>query len=287
MRTIGIATRLELYNRRSMFDLCLCYAPQDSEIAIAIQSRLALDPRTRVTLAPSGRLIEGWEEGLSSAALLLLLSDSSIPERLPRKDWDPLLRHAMGKDASRVGCLLAGDCPYPPLLARNNFWRWSDGPREALRAIERWVVSLHDQIWPDSFVPARLPWFEGCARVIDRLWETLVDGQGTVLLTHPGPGSGKTSLAQHFARNALAHFHAVVWVDCSSRSEAALLSDLASQLGIPLDRPMDELHTGVCRALNQARLLLVMDDVHPAAFPSYLYRVCFGSADFAERWIRL
>lgn len=248
-----------------MFDLFICHAPQDSEIATAIVDRLERDPLTRVKLGPTERLIEGWEEGQSSGALLLILSESSIPESLPRTDWEPLLGHAMGSNARRVGCLLAGDCPYPRLLDRKNFFRWNEDSR-ALRAIERWVLSLNEQPLPHSFAPARSPWFQGYERELDWLWEKLVDGSGIVLVNSPNSGSGNTSLAQHFARQAIGHFHVVLWVDCNDRSEAAVLGDLAAQLGIVPDGPLDELRSKVQNALGRARLLLVMDNVHPDTF---------------------
>ena len=96
-----------------------------------------------------------------------------------------------------VACVLTSPCAYPPLLQRKNFFPWSEDVR-CLRAIERWVVGLHESAGRRSFEPAPLPWFEERSDEIDVLWQRLVDNGGGLCTIAGPPGSGK-SAAQEFA----------------------------------------------------------------------------------------
>jgi hypothetical protein len=183
---------------------------------------------------------------LSSAATLLILSPASVPRRLDRAAWEGVLQHVAGHATPPVGVVLLGECPYPRLLERARFFRWADGSRETLRAIERWIVGL-DACERPAVDPAALPWFEGREREIELLWETLVDAPGGLAWIEGPPGAGKTCLAQTFARQAGDHFRDVLWVACGERSAAAVAADLEDQLRGAL--------------LAEHRVLLVFDDV--------------------------
>ena len=151
-----------------------------------------------------------WDGGSSSAAILLLLSPSSLPQSYPIGDWQPLLKHLEGNAAPDVGVVLLDSCPFPKLLERKRFFRWSDGPNDILRRIERWIIGLHRDDQP-SCVPAPLPWFGGREKELASLWAALVDESGMVVLSNPQPRSGKSALAQEFARLASGHFRDIVW----------------------------------------------------------------------------
>jgi hypothetical protein len=89
---------------------------------------------------------------------------------------------------------------------------------------------------------------------MDCLWQTLADGPGAAVLAGPA-GSGKTSLAQEFARRAAEHFRDVLWVECGDRSQASIDGEIAGLLGVRPGTPE------VWELLGEHRLLLVLDDL--------------------------
>jgi len=113
-----------------------------------------------------------------------------------------------------------------------------------------------------SFVPARLPWFEGRPHELAVLWEKLVDDAGTTVVHHAAAG-GKTSLAQEFARQAGAHFRDILWVACGDRSPVSISGDLAEGLGIEPEDASEEALTHLAQVAGQHRVLLVFDDLRP------------------------
>ncbi len=224
-----------------MLDVFLCYAPADQEIAGLIQARLDRCAEASVWLERCGRqtaqtMAAAWEGGSSSAAILLLLSPDAIPERLRREDWQPLLEHLEGNAEPPAGGILLAACPYPPLLERRHFFRWSDGAMATLRKIERWVMGLH-RGEPPTFLPAPRTWFQGDKHELDAMWTALVDEPGTFIL------DGQPALAQEFTRVASGHFRDILWIGCGPRSQLSIASEIAV-LGS-----------------SEGRLLLVLDDV--------------------------
>jgi len=246
-----------------VLDIFLCHSIADRDAAGTIAARLERRAEAKVWLDECGShsgatVAAAWEAGLSSAAILLLLSPSAVPQRLRREDWQSLLQHLESGREPPLGAVLLGDCQYPRLLERKRFFRWEDPARDALRAIERWIVSLHQQSEPLSFVPDPLPWFQGRQQELDTLWETLVDNAGVAVLTNAAPRSGKTSLAQEFARAAREHFRDILWVECGDRSPISIASELAVQLGASLDNSMDL--NRLSALIQEHRLLVVFDD---------------------------
>lgn len=244
-----------------MIDLYLCHAAADREVAARIRVRLERGG-AKVWLEQCDSIPEIWDGGLSSTAILLLLSPGAVPRRSTREEWEPLLAHLAGNATPPVSSIHIRDCAYPKLLERKDFHRWDDGrPEQVLRAIERWTLSLDPQNESHTFVPARLPWFEGRQSELDRLWRALVDKPGTTVLSSAAPGSGKTSLAQEFARAAGGQFRDVLWVECGGRSRLAIASELAAQLGTSLQGSIEEGIAALQRVIDSHRLLIVLDDV--------------------------
>ena len=248
-----------------MLEVFLCCSPADQEVAAAITARLEHGAEVTVALddsEPESAAVK-WKWGRSCAAILLLLSPEAVPPRVSRADWGELLDHIASNADPPIGSLLVRGCGYPRLLERRHFFRWDGGPREALRAIEKWALRLHRLPQQPSFVPAQLPWFEGRARELDLLWETLVDRAGTAVVVNPAAASGKTSLAQEFSRRAGAHFRDLLWVACGDRSPASIVADLAQQIGAECQGEAGEAFAGLVDLAGRHRVLLVLDDLQP------------------------
>ena len=239
-----------------MLDIFLCHSPVHSEAATIIASRLERCAEAKVWLEETESHLDSWEGGLSSAGILLLLSADSVPPKLSRGDWQPLLERPAEPP---IGCVRMEDCPYPRLLERSNFFNWQTDPLPTLRGIEEWIISLHVQRGTASFSPSRLPWFTGRTGELATLWEALVDAGGATLTLQSETASGKTSLAQEFARQASAHYRDVLWVCCGNRPGAFVIGDLAAQLGATTKESVETL-------LQEHRVLAVFDDL-TAALP--------------------
>jgi hypothetical protein len=244
-----------------VLDVYLCHAAADCELAARIRSRLERAEAT-VWLEQCDSIPEVWDGGLSSAAIVLLLSPGAVPQRLNRDEWEPLLAHLAGNATPPVSSILISECAYPRLLGRKDFHRWDDDrPQVVLRALESWILSLDPQTESHSFVPARLPWFEGRQSELDVLWTVLVDGAGPAVLSNVAPGSGKTSLAQEFARVAGGQFRDVLWIECAGRSRLSIAAELAAHIGAPFQNPAEEGIAALVRLIGNHRLLVVLDDV--------------------------
>jgi hypothetical protein len=244
-----------------VIDLYLCHAAADREVAARIASRLER-AEAKVWLEQCLSIPEVWDGGLSSAAMLLLLSPGAVPQRLNRDEWEPLLAHIAGNATPPVSSILIRDCGYPKLLGRKDFHRWeNDRPEVVLRALESWVLSLDPQSESHTFVPARLPWFHGRESELDGLWTELVDKAGAAVLSNAEPGGGKTSLAQEFARAAGGQFRDVLWIECGGRSRLSIAGELAAQLGASLQGPVEEGIAALGTLIDNHRLLVVLDDV--------------------------
>ncbi len=212
-----------------MLDISICYAQADREIALAVAARLSMGAEANVSMDECSK--HGLPSSWTGSAVVLALSSNSVPVRFDRAEWAGLLDHS----TASVACLMIDECAYPPLFERKNFYRWNAGSIETLRAMERWAIGLRDQPEQAGFTPARLPWFEGRQRELDLLWQTLVDRAGTVVLVQPEPGSGKTSLAQEFARQALAHFREIRWNAPGGDGRILhVLDDVSNSLPFPI-----------------------------------------------------
>ena len=255
-----------------MLEIFLCCSPADRDVAAAISVRLK--DAAEVTMVrddtETSDVAGKWEGGLSSTAILLLLSPEAVPPQVNRTSWGPLLDHITSNADPPIGSLLVRDCGYPRILERKHFFRWQCGSRNAWRAIEKWMMELQSLPERRSFSAARLPWFEDREDELDLLWETLVDRAGTAVVLNPAPASGKTSLAQEFARRAAAHFRDILWSACGDRSLSSTAANLADQIGVNCHGEADEALAGLMDLAGKHRVLIVLDDVQPAlAIPDW------------------
>ncbi|HYP08862.1 MAG TPA: NB-ARC domain-containing protein [Bryobacteraceae bacterium] len=240
-----------------MIDIFLCHSAGDRGAAEQIAARLERCAEAKVwmePLDPDTHLLDAWEGGLTAAGIVLMLGPDATPARLHRATWQPLLDHASAHARPPVACVLTAPCPYPKLLERTNFFYYKDEV-EFLRAVERWTISLHEPAEGTvPFAPARLPSFAGRADETALLWRTLVDNGGARCTVAGSAGSGKSALAQEFARLAGEQFREVFWVNCGDASDASIVGDLAAQIGVSDARRIPTL-------VAEHRLLLVFDDL--------------------------
>lgn len=253
-----------------MLNLFLCYAPQEREIAQTLARRLEAGAECRVALEELGpgvgaTVAEAWDGGTTADAILLLLSKASVPGRATRADWASLLAHVEANEEPPVACVQVGECPHPAILERRRYWQWIDEPLEMLRSLERWVVSLHPRDAATPFSLAPLPGFSHREAELKKLWAALVDRCGTAVIGGSAAGSGKTWLAQEFARQAGPHFRDVLWISCSDRPLPMIAGELAWQLGIAAEGTPETLLATVAETVRSHRVLVVLDDVRGTA----------------------
>ncbi|HET8548022.1 MAG TPA: TIR domain-containing protein [Bryobacteraceae bacterium] len=249
-----------------MLDLFLCHSRVDRDKAHTVAERLERSAEATVWLEECGAgaretIATAWEGGVGSAAIILMLSPDAVPERTNRDAWKALLDHVENNTSPPVAAVLTTDCAFPRLLERTHFYRWSDQAQQLLRAVERWVLSLRTATERSRFSPAPLRWFEDRETELENLWTTLVDDASTVALVNERPGSGKTSLAQQFARAAAAHFRDAIRIDCTGRTVISVASETAAHLGITLQDSLEHALERVDTVAREHRLLLVFDNV--------------------------
>ncbi|QOY91604.1 TIR domain-containing protein [Paludibaculum fermentans] len=255
-----------------MLNLFLCCAPGDRAIAQTLARRLEGGAECRITLEELGPAVgstvaEAWDGGVGNDAILLLLSKEAVPERASRSDWAALLAHVESNEDPPVACVIVEDCPHPAILERRRFFRWSEDPLEMLRALERWVVSLHPRDAATPFSLAPLPGFSGQDEELEKLRHALVDCRGTTVIGGKAAGSGKTWLAHEFARRHGAHFRDVLWINCGDRPSSMIAGEIAWQLGIAAEGTPESLLATVGVTVRSHRVLVVLDDVRgPAPF---------------------
>ncbi len=240
-----------------MLDVFLCHSSSDRAVAQSIAACLEVGAEARVILdecsAPDGDTVANrWDAGVSAGAILLLLSADSVPPQPTRKNWEELLHHLELSGEPQVGFLRLEECRYPPMLERRRFFSWGDDLRGTLRAMQRWLLTLHPSPSGRLFVPAELPNFSVRQEDLEPLWDALVDGSGSFRV-------GDSRLAQVFARNARTHFRDVLWVGCHSRHPISIVGELGVRLGLPMECNADEAARKVGSALDEHRVLVVLD----------------------------
>lgn len=256
-----------------MPDVFVCHSPAERDLAQHLAERLRRTAQANIwleeTRAESGPAVTDiWDRGLSCTAVLLLLSPDAVPARSGRATWGGVLEHLERAGQPPVASALVRSCNYPPLLERRQFFRWEADPAAAAREIQQWIVGLHGET-AHTFSAARLPHFAGREEELDGLFAALVDGGGAHVISGP-PESGKSALAQEFARRAAAHFRDVLWLACGDRTQPWLSGELAAQLGIAPDQGVEAAWMRAAEQLREHRVLLVLDDLEEEAAHAFV-----------------
>jgi hypothetical protein len=215
-----------------------CYAPADREKARDLARFVEDGADVRVFLE-EGEMRAG--ETLASKArdarmadtVLLLFSRESWPSRWPRAEWEDAWINEPAAEDVPIGFLRLDDCSPPPVLKPRFEWNL-DGKRR----IKRWLRG-HG---PESSRPAPEMELLGIA-IADR------PGFETV---------ASTAEAREFAREFAADFDAVLEVEGGGRSMAALCGDLAAQLGLRLEGPLEENERRLREFCEPRRFLILL-----------------------------
>jgi hypothetical protein len=194
-------------------------------------------------IADGGDLMAKARDGLAADVLVLLLSEASWPVRLARQKWEPVLFEQAREAGTDVASIALGECPFPELLRRRNFFDASTGRRPAMRMFKRWI-------WLRKRAPGTTP-DRVISRDLESLYISIADGAGVMRVNG--------EMASRFAREAADEFEAVLWVPAHQRSPAQVSGEIGEQLGLALDGAAEENCERVCKFLRGRRCLLVLD----------------------------
>lgn len=251
-----------------VFTVFLTHSRQDRPVACELVGFIERGMSDGV-LVDSGEIGEGENlldktgEGLSAQAILVLLSPASVPGQWARDEWMRALIHEPRDAGVPIAFLLCGDCRIPELLRRGKFFELGNDPLAAFRKVKHWLL----EVQPARPDPPRLPRpvHRGSRETeLETLRCAIADKPGLALIEGP-PGAGKTALAAEFADRHESDFEWTVWVDCAHRGAAGIAGDLASVLGLRLERSIAESNESVRRFLETRRVLLVLDGADATA----------------------
>ena len=168
--------------------------------------------------------------------LILLLSQHSWPQRLPRERWDPVLL------ARPLACVLIEPCPYPTLLERRVFFDVQKG--NVGRSLKRWLWQQHR----DPVGGTRYAWSSD----LEELYAVLADRHGTQM-------TATGEVARRFVREASSEFECVLWIACHQRTLVEAMGELGSLLGMVLDGQERDNRLSIHEMLAVRRCLIVLD----------------------------
>jgi TIR domain len=195
------------------------------------------------SMADGGDLMAKARDGLAADVLALLLSEASWPARRPRQEWEPVLFDQAREAATEVASIALGECPFPELLRRRNFFDASADRRAAMRMVKRWM-------WLRNRSPGMAPGTV-FSRDLESLYAAIADEAGEMHV------SGE--LASRFAREAASEFELVLWVPAHRRSLAEVSGEIGEQLGIALEGAAEQNCERIREFLFDRRCLLVLD----------------------------
>ena len=194
-------------------------------------------------ISESRDLIAKAEEGLCADVLLLLLSPPACPAHWLRERWQRVLFDQAAESGVDVITVLLKECVFPPLWRRRNFVDATTNWPAARRLLKRWF-------WLRKRETATPPGPE-FSKDLEDLYLALADRPGAM------PASG--AAASRFSREAADQFEAVLWVPCLGRTLAQAAGELAPQLDLTLEGPVQENCGRLRDVLRQHRCLVVLD----------------------------
>ena len=189
--------------------------------------------------------------------VVVFFSRDSMPSRWARAQWEDALVKEPAAEGVRIAFLSCDDC-HPPKVLTPQF------DAKQFRELKRWVRADGEGSGITRFEPpadARCPHRSADLEVL-----------GIAIADRPGVETVRdTALAFEFVRAFRDDFDEVFYLDCGGRSLAALTGDLAAQLGMRLEGPVQNTLERLREFCSAQRFLLVLDDVwdidaHPLIF---------------------
>ncbi|MBM3784824.1 MAG: hypothetical protein FJW30_10720 [Acidobacteria bacterium] len=236
----------------------VCCSPAARDAAGRWKARLHrnLGLHSLIVAEPAARVVDTWEEGGKTDAILLVLDRETAPVPFELEDWRALREH---DGQPPVAYLKREECAYPKLLERHARFL----PYDDERAIERWLVRL----FPERADAAAAP--TGAA-VPEGWWQKLVDSAGTLEL----PAS-EIDGVQQFAHDAEDNFEAVAWIVCGDRPLEAIKGELeyrvrGQRMLVVLDHVADGTELELPKGRHSYLLLRGHAEACRLAFPSEL-----------------
>jgi TIR domain len=226
----------------------LAHAERDREFAsqLAVFLEFGCDATCYLdegAMPDGGDLMAKARDGLAADVLALLLSEASWPVRLPRQQWEPVLFEQAREADTELASIALGECPFPELLRRRNFFDASDGHRAAMRMFKRWI-------WLRKRAPGMAP-DRLISRDLEPLYAAIADEAAVMRVNG--------EMASRFAREAAHEFEAVIWIPAHQRSLAEVSGEIGDQLGLVLEGTAEQNCERVREFLFERRCLLVLD----------------------------
>jgi hypothetical protein len=216
------------------------YAPGDCAVARRLADFLERGADVRVFFAegelqPGEDLLSKAREARTADIAIVLFSREAmaLSPSWARPQWEGPLLEEPAADGVRMAFVRVEEC-VPPKVLRPQF------TARQLRQIKRWVRGCEPA---GSAVPADL--------------EVL----GIALADRPGFETIESAaVAREFAEAFRDDFDGIFFLDCAERSAAALAGDLAAQLGLRLEGPLEANLARLREFCEPRRLLLVLED---------------------------
>ncbi|MBV8844680.1 MAG: toll/interleukin-1 receptor domain-containing protein [Bryobacterales bacterium] len=265
-----------MFELKSERSVVICHARGDAELAHDLGSFLARNCAVILGYEEiAADLLNSVERATSADVVLAVLSPASVPRTWKREEWEPVFFDAPEEFGTKIACVLAGECDFPKLLRRKNFFDCSAGCLEGMRAGKRWLLESDGDkvVLPSGITAAELRPGE-----LDRLHRSVGDQPG---IEHDV--SREAALA--YARASTRDFEGVFWIDCRQRTRCGVLGDTAHALGARTPDTIDRNRKRLCDLCLAHRVLLLFADLDPTDRDL----VCFGgkaSVIFTNGWDR-
>jgi hypothetical protein len=215
------------------------YAPADRKFAERLAKFLEQGVDIRVFLeegalrAGEDLLSKAGEARMADIVVVLFSRESmALSPSWARAHWEGPLIEGPKADGVRIAFLRCDECVPPKVLAPQFTVR-------QFRQLKRWL--RHSESGPST------------SGDLDLL--------GIALADRPGFETVESSdLARQFADAFRGDFDAVFFLDCADRTPAALAGDLAAQLGLRLEGPLEQNLARIREFCAPRRFLLVLED---------------------------
>ena len=222
-----------------------CYAAVDRPLARRIAEFLERGADVRVFLEegemrPNEDLAQKAREARVADIVLVLFSRHSLPPRWARVQWEGPLVNEPRDEGVRIAFVKCDECVPPRVLTP--LFDLSETVSRNLRQIKRWVRTGSADRHPPTHGPD-----------LEVLGLAIADRPGVEAIED-------AALAAEFTRAFREDFDGILTLDCAERSAAALAGDLAAQLGLRLEGPVESNWKRLREFCEARRFLLVLYD---------------------------